>query len=1127
MDRRYGAELVHTEIHDPLVASPSLVDADLESAPEEMSKSIDLNSGQIDSIVQTVPGGANNVQGIFPIMPFQEDILLHCLMNGDHDTYVLSILLEVQSRVQLDAFSGALQNVLDRHDILRGAVFWEGLPRPAQVIYRKAFLTIEELILDPSRDPIEQMKERMALSQSWNLQRPPLVRLQIAGCLQGPKWYALLQLHHVVCDHGSLRIIIAEVVAHIENRAQQLPIPAAYRNHVEGVFADAGRHDAEAFFQLKLREIDEPTAPFGLLDVHGDGSRLEPHRQAIDPVLAQRARAMARRCGVTAAELFHASWALVVSATSGRDDVVYGTVVLMERQRSAGAQRILGMFVNTLPLRLRLRGVTVSELVEQTQRELAELLTYEQVPLSVAQRCSGIVGSAPLFSALLNYRHSPPDPQAEWGDATGIRVLASAEAWTRYPITLTVDDLGEGFVLTTQTDGRIEPHRITGYVRTAMESLMEALEQAPQTLVESLPSLPRSERLQIIESFNETQAMCSHDALIHELFEEQVERSPGAVAVVYEGQSLTYAGLNARANQLACYLRRVGIGPDQLVGICAERSLEMVVGLLGILKAGGAYVPLDPNYPPERLAYTLSDSGARVLLVQRGLEGQLPQTSALTITLDLQWLETAREDETNSSINITSTRSHHLAYVIYTSGSTGKPKGVMIEHRNVTRLFAATEAWFHFSERDVWTLFHSFAFDFSVWEIWGALLHGGRVVVVPYLKARSPGEFYKLLCEHGITVLNQTPSAFAKLIEAQAQSPSGTHSLREVVFGGEALEPRALRLWVQRNGIQSPRLVNMYGITETTVHVTYRPLTEEDIELGGSSPVGKPIPDLQAYILNNALEPVPIGVVGELYVGGAGVARGYLNRPDLTAERFVSDPFSRGQGGRLYKSGDLARWSENGTIEYLGRNDHQVKIRGFRIELGELEAQLLRHPQVREAVVLALEEAGGDRRLVAYVVPETGSAETVNAEILRTSLKEVLPEYMVPSAFVLLESLPLTPNGKLDRRALPAPGLSAYVTRQYEAPHGKIEQSLAQIWQRALQVERVGREDNFFELGGHSLLGVSLIATIAEKLSVPPPLVTIFQYPTVRLMGQLVRKLLVENGTRVEQSKAELDEAFI
>ena len=1110
---------------------PNLIPPGCEAITPAMLSLVDLKPEHIERIVQAVPGGVTNIQDIYPLAPLQEGLLFHHLLEEGGDAYIRTMLFSLSTRQKLEAFIGALQDVVDRHDILRTAVLWESLPRPVQVVYRKVALPVEEIVLDPDYDPIGQLEERMRPGrQRLDLRQAPLLRVQIAADARSGQWYALLQTHHLVCDNGSIDILFSEVIAHFEGRAWELPESVPYRNHVAQVVAHAQTQDAEAFFRNKLGGVDEPTAPFGLLDVYGDGSQIEEARQALEPELARRVRLQARRLSVSAAALFHTAWALVIARTSGRDDVMYGTVLLGRLLGSAGAQRILGMFINTLPLRLQLQGVTTKELVEQTQRELIELLSHEQAALAIARRCSSIVGPAPLFSALLNYRHSVPDRGTGWSSETGVKLLAS-QGRTNYPIMLSVDDSDEGFQLTAHTDVRIDPHRMVGYVSTALQSLVEALEQAPQTPALALSILPGSERQEVIEQFNATQVEYPQK-LIHELFEEQVQRTPQAVAVVYEGQSLTYAELNARANQLGRYLRKKGIGADALVGLCVERSLEMVVGLLGILKAGGAYVPLDPHYPAERLAYMLSDAAPAVLLTQGKLREDLLQSSAEVIALDEQWAEIAVEEVAEPAILSSAACPHHLAYIIYTSGSTGEPKGVMVEHRNVTRLFAATEEHFGFNDQDVWTLFHSVAFDFSVWELWGALLYGGRVVMVPYLTARSPQEFYRLVCSERVTVLNQTPSAFVQLIDAQEKVLQERHFLRVVIFGGEALELRALRPWVQRNGAEETQLVNMYGITETTVHVTYRRLLRDEIESEQGSPIGKPIPDLRTYLLDRHQQPVPIGVIGELYVGGAGVARGYLNRPDLTVQRFMKDPFSQGRDARMYRTGDLGRWRTDGTIEYLGRNDSQVKIRGFRIELGEIEAQLLRHPQLKEAVVLARGDVPGEKRLVAYFIAQDPIAARIDlrAEALRAHLMVMLPEYMVPSAFVMLERFPLTPNGKLDWRALPAPGFDAYSSRQYEAPQGKIEEVLATVWSDLLRIARVGRNDDFFELGGHSLLGIKLIDRLLESLKIRAPIVTIFRYPTIREMAGLIETLLSREQHSAQPNqlpRVELEEGLL
>jgi amino acid adenylation domain-containing protein len=676
---------------------------------------------------------------------------------------------------------------------------------------------------------------------------------------------------------------------------------------------------------------------------------------------------------------------------------------------------------------------------------------------------------------------------------------------------MSVDDVEDkGFWLTAQTLASIHPGRICEYMQTALESLVTALETAPSIAVRDLEVLPATERHQLLYEWNDTRAGFPSQHCIHQLFEKQVRTSPEATALVYEGASLTYDELNRRANRLAHYLRGLGVKPDARVAICVERSLEMVVALLAVLKAGGAYVPLDPAYPVERLHFMLEDCTPVALLTQSHLQGLFTELPHAVPVVDLSadttaWSHQPHDDPDSASIGLTP---QHLAYVIYTSGSTGTPKGVMVEHRNVTRLFAATDAWFHFSESDIWTLFHSYAFDFSVWEIWGALLYGGRLMVVPKSMVHAPEDFYEMLCRTGVTVLNQTPSAFRQLTAAQEMSKQ-PHQLRHVIFGGEALELATLKPWYAQNKGERTGLINMYGITETTVHVTYRPLERADCEGHRGSPIGCRIPDLRIYLLDEHGGPVPVGVVGELYVGGAGVARGYLNRPELTAKRFVKDPFVEEAGARMYKTGDLGRWQSDGTIEFVGRNDSQVKVRGFRIELGEIETRLAEHPAVREAVVIAREDIPGDKRLVAYyTATETSEREAaeLGAEQLRAHLSSQLPEYMVPAAYVRLKSMPLTPNGKLDRKALPAPEGDAYSTHEYEEPQGKIESTLAAIWSDVLKLDRVGRHNNFFELGGHSLLAMQLAARIRRALEVELPVRSMFEAPTIAGLAMEVHK---------------------
>ncbi|WP_244425465.1 amino acid adenylation domain-containing protein [Bradyrhizobium sp. STM 3843] len=585
---------------------------------------------------------------------------------------------------------------------------------------------------------------------------------------------------------------------------------------------------------------------------------------------------------------------------------------------------------------------------------------------------------------------------------------------------------------------------------------------------------------------------------IGRLFERQVDRAPNRTAVQINEDKVTYGELDRYANQLARRIRKTcDLSGSRLVALCFERSIEMIVAMLAVVKAGAGYVPIDPAYPAERIRMTLEDAGPALVLTQPSLVAKLPLNGKPVVCLDRDLSAAADED----GMRLQQTASAEgVAYVIYTSGSTGTPKGVMVTHHNVNRLLTSTSCWFDFNTDDVWTLFHSSAFDFSVWEIWGCLLTGGKLICVPYWVARSPRDFYALMAKEQVTVLNQTPAAFYQLIQVEESGFVEQLKLRYVIFGGEALNFASLRPWFHRHGDRVPQLINMYGITETTVHVTYRLVTASDAAGETRSLIGTPIPDLQLHLLGSDLRPVPDGDVGEIYVGGAGVSKGYLNRPELTAERFVTDPFSDQVNARLYRSGDLARRLANGDVEYLGRGDMQVKIRGFRIELGEIEAALADCQGVQQAVVLARKDGPGEPKLVGYYLGSASAGE------LRDHLVAKLPEHMVPHTFVRVDAFPLTINGKIDRAALPAPALPT-LPRQVE-PGTQLEAELAVIWRQVLEKTQVGFDDNFFDLGGDSLLLAGVQTRLQALLQAEVPITDLFEFPTIR---SLARRLELRN----------------
>jgi amino acid adenylation domain-containing protein len=1112
--RSFATKLADADSPEPQVPT-NRIPSGCKSITPEMLPLLELEADYIARIVATVPGGASNIQDIYPLAPLQEGILFHHVLHANgSDTYVFPTLLSVTSLERLNDLTRALQIVIDRHDVLRTAILWEGLPNPVQVVYRTVALPVEEIALDNARDVREQLDEWMAPQrQSMDIRQAPLVRMKVAADPWGSHWYVILQVHHIASDHESMAKLLREVMACLRAEPAALAEPMPYRNHVARARAYAQSRDGEAFFRAKLADVDEPTTPFGLLDTRGDGSRVDEARATLDLALMQRVRAQAKRLGMSPATLFHAAWALVVSHTSGRDDVVFGTVLLGRMQASSATGGVLGMFINTLPLRVALRGLNVRELVEATQRELVDLLSHEQVSLSVAQRCSNVGGSAPLFSALLNYLHYSLQFEAEDGRmGNGVHLLARRK-WTNFPIVVSVEDRPETFLVTAQTDRRVDPRRLVAYLLNAVDSLITALEVAPATKALQLPLLPENERRCVVHQFNATKRAYPREKHIHELFEERARDTPNAIAVTYEWHALTYSELNSRANQLASYLAQHGVQQSDHVVILMERCLAQVIAQLAILKCGAVYVPVDPKQPAERQAFMIEDCGACRVIVD-DLQGVRVAPNGL------QWINYSAVQVAAAELSLANLplreAPHRPAYVMYTSGSTGKPKGVIVPHHAVVNL-AISNGYAEISEKDRVAYCSNPTFDAATFEVWGALLNGARLVIVPQSILLEPSRFAEALERNEVTILFLTIGLFTQYADQLAPVFS---RLRYLMTGGDVADPAVVGR-VLSNG-PPQHLLNAYGPTEcTTISATFE-IKSVDATVT-SLPIGRPIGNAAIYILNSEMEPVPIGAVGEIYIGGAGVAVEYLHRAELTSQRFLPDVFAKTPGARLYKTGDLGRWREDGNVEFLGRNDQQVKVRGFRVELGEIEAHVTRHPDVKEAVVIAREEAPGQKRLIAYVVARAGVF--LSAEQIRDYLAPVLPEHMVPSAFVVLPRLPLTPNGKLDRRALPAPELDAFVSRQYEPPVGEVEQIVAGIWRELLRLERIGRHDHFFELGGHSLLAMQVMVRIRSLLSLDVAISELFDHPVLDKFAVRVElrreELLIE---RLANGGAEIDE---
>jgi len=1104
---------------------------------------VELTQEQIDTLVSGIPDGSHNIEDLYPLTPLQEGILFHHLFKAQGgDPYVVSILLSVSSRQQLERVAVALQAVIDAHGVLRTAFFWKELPRPVQVVHRRALLPMTEVTLESGRPPLEQAREWLNPDKQWmDLQNAPLVRLKWARDPNREECYALLQFHHLVSDHESLERVIREIVSQVRGEPRPTERSAPYRHHVEEVLENARTERADRYFRSKLGDIEEPTVPFALSDIHGDGSQIDELTARVEPGLAMQIRAQARRLSVSAATLFHAAWALVVSRASCRSDVTFGTVLLGRLQGSAAGKRAMGMFINMLPIRLRLEGLSAEELISATARNLAELLDYEQTSLDVVQRLTRLPPSTPLFSSVMNYRHSAPRLEAELETVAGLKVLAGYDR-SNYPITMAVDDLGEGFSLVVQADRRLVQHPLIDYLVTAISSLVEALERDPRVACLELEALPIRERRRLITEFNRVPVLVPlSDKLIHELFEDQVSKTPEAVALRYEAQFLSFKDLEFRANQLARHLRSKGIGPSRLVGICLERGLDMVVALLGVLKAGGAYVPLDPDYPRERLAFMLQDSNPLILVTSQRLKPRLPSSYlGEHLCIDREW-ESTICFESGERISRSSSP-ENLAYVIYTSGSTGTPKGAMNQHRGMVNRILAQQQVESYSRTDKCCQKTSLSFVDSVFEIFGPLCQGCSLTIVPTRSLRSPSEIATLVAQQGITHLLTVPS-LARSMTDDKQIMQNLSGLRIWTLSGEAVHPDLLRSLHGR--LPNCEFIVQYGSSEVSSDAAiFRVRSFE----GDRVPLGSPLPNVQLYILDAQKKPVPIGVRGEIYVGGVGVGLGYLGRPELTNDRFMSDPFGPCEGARMYRTGDLGRWTVDGRIEYLGRNDHQVKIRGIRVELGELESLLLSHAEVQEAAILAREDSAGEMRLVAYVVrrfcetPMSANARLVSPnddarpegcseatashmserrsnewrDQLREYLRARVPDYLIPSSWVILERLPLTPNGKVDRRALPAPPARPVDIGDYVPPRSDIESSLAAIWSEVLRVDQVGIKDNFFELGGSSLTIVRISARIAARLGVDLEARLIFACPTIETLASAI-SAATKSGTEFEE----------
>ncbi|WP_370601383.1 non-ribosomal peptide synthase/polyketide synthase [Pseudomonas nitroreducens] len=1044
---------------------------------------VELDQQQLDAL--PLPAG---VEDLYPLSPMQQGMLFHALDVPGSSLYVN------QLRVDLDGldearFLDAWRAVIARHANLRTGFLASADSAPLQFVLREVQLPVQSFDWR-DQSVSEQQLDSVADAQrnlGFDLAKPPLQRLALVRL--GERRYQLIwTCHHLLLDGWSSARLIGEVLALY--RAETLSAPTVqYGDYIAWLHAQDGAV-GETFWRERLKDFDEPTL---LATACNAGFRDEPLRELHSHLDSAPLQRFAQAQRITLNTLVQGAWVLLLQRYCGQRSVTFGATVAGRPATLPGAEESLGLFINTLPI---LQSPDDAQRVGDWLRELQafnlDVREFEHTPLYDIQRWAGRGGQA-LFDSLIVFENFPMDAALSSPGDDDLRILDHRPVdGTNYALALVASAGDQLDVRYTYRADRLSASQVE-QLRGHFEHLLMALVEDAERPLGRVSQLADGERHSLLQRFNDTAATFPADVQLQELIERQVAATPDALALQFADQRLSYAQLNARANQLAHWLRGQGVGPDVLVGVAAERSVELVVALLGIVKAGGAYVPMDPDYPQDRLQHMLADSGVSLLLTQQHLRDRLPPTQARTVCLDSQWSEIATADEQNPAI---AGSPQNLAYLIYTSGSTGKPKGAGNSHRALVNRLHWMQKAYALDASDRVLQKTPFSFDVSVWEFFWPLMTGAALVVAAPGAHRDPAALRQVIEAGQVTTLHFVPSMLQAFVASGELERSP--SLRQVMCSGEALPYELQQQFRQRS---SAKLHNLYGPTEAAIDVSFWACDEDNAR--HVVPIGRPIDNLRLVLLDERLEPVPQGVAGELYIGGVGLARGYHARPGLTSERFVADPF--GSGERLYRTGDLARQREDGAIEYLGRLDHQVKIRGLRIELGEIESHLQAHPQVSEAVVVAR-----DGVLLAYVVA------SAKPEALRQALQGELPDYMVPSRIIALDAMPLSPNGKLDRKALPDPQLGERL-REYVAPRSDLEVELAGIWQHVLQVDRVGLHDDFFELGGHSLLLTQVGLTLRQRLGLELPLHRLFELSNIEALAAWIESQRASSASAEEE----------
>ncbi|NJL38964.1 MAG: amino acid adenylation domain-containing protein [Leptolyngbyaceae cyanobacterium SM1_4_3] len=1044
----------------------------------------------------------NNIADIYELSPIQQGLLFHALYAPDSEAYFDQNSVAIQGQLDVEAFQQAWQQAIARHPILRTSFHWEKLKKPVQVVHHQVQLPWQDYDWRDRSDAEQQTQLDTLLrsdrQQGFDLTQAPLLRLTLIR-LAEDKHQFIFSKHHILLDGWSRMLVFKEIFdlyqSGLQKNSSSLPTPAPYRNYVHWL-RQQDSTQAEQFWRNALQGVKAPM----ILSVDrshvGQISATQTYgtqRRYLSESTTAALQTLARQHHLTLNTIVIAAWSILLSRYSGESDITFGVTSSGRPADLSQAERIVGPFINTLPLRLQVPPDTsLLPWLQQLQLTQMEIRHYEYTPLVQIQSWSEIPKGVPLFEYVAIFENYPIDSTLR-DPAQSLQIQAvQSVSQTHYPLSLVAAAGAKMTLELGYSSDRFTPSTIQQILQH-LQTLLEQIAANPDQRLRHLSLLTDAGRHDLLFARNQTHREYPNHSCIHHLFEAQVQRSADAVAVTFNNQQLTYQQLNQQANQLAHHLQQLGVRPDTRVGICLERSLDLPIALLGVLKAGGAYVPLDPTYPPQRLTFIAEDAQISVLLTQTSL---LPLLSLpeLTVCLDRDPEVIATHSTANPNCLV---QPEHLAYVIYTSGSTGQPKGVQIPHRAVVNFLCSMQQQPGVTQHDTLLAVTSLSFDIAVLELLLPLTVGAQVILVSHSVSADGVQLATLLNSSQATIMQATPATWRLLLAVKWQ---GKPNLT-VLCGGEALSPDL----AQELRSRSAALWNLYGPTETTIWSTCQKIVG-----GDRISMGQPIANTQIYLLDTNQQPVPVGVPGELYIAGEGIARGYLHQPRLTAEKFVPDPFSQIPGSRFYRTGDLACYQPDGTLEFWGRIDHQVKIRGFRVELSEIEAKLNQHPQIQQSVVVAREDYSGENSLVAYLVPET---KPLNIQALRNFLKPQLPAFMIPTTFVSLPAFPLTPNGKLDRRSLPKPATHYASTPTHEAaPQTPTEKQLADLWKTLLNLEQVSVEDNFFDLGGHSILAIQLLTQIKETFQIDLPLRLLFETSILSNQATLI-ETVQQSGT--------------